>query len=214
MRVKICGITNDSDALLCQQNGADAIGFIFYKKSPRYITPQQAAEITARLSPFMTRVGVFVDEPLEQLLETVARAGLHAVQLHGQESPEYVQHIPLPVIKSFRVTTGFDFSQLDQYPGCHFLLDSYSNKVYGGSGLRFDWNLIPAELRSRIILAGGINAENIVQVFQTIQPAAVDLSSALELEPGKKDSLKVEEFMRVVQQWRSRLANRKGKVSE
>jgi phosphoribosylanthranilate isomerase len=195
VRVKICGITNLEDALLCQKYGADALGFIFYQKSPRYISPEKAAEITAHLSPFITKTGVFVNESAENINRTAETAGLSLVQLHGDESPDFARNIKLPVMKAFRIKEGFDFKLLEQYPGCSFLLDSFDTDAYGGSGQSFDWQLIPEKLRHRIVLAGGVSLENIEKICTDIKPAAVDVSSSLEDAPGIKNHEKVIEFL-------------------
>ena len=195
MRVKICGITNREDALLCQNNGADALGFVFYKKSKRYISPESVLEISRHLSPFMLKVGVFVDETPAHINRISRQAGLHLVQLHGDEELDMIKHIHVPVIKSFRVSPGFDFKQLESFRGCKILLDSWSGSDYGGTGNPFDWTMIPSTLRSQIILAGGISLSNIEKIYTTIKPLAVDLSSALELSPGKKDPAKVAAFL-------------------
>ena len=198
LRVKICGITNLEDALLCESEGADALGFIFYKKSKRYIEPDLAKEIINYLSPFIMKVGVFVNESVDFINETAAELNLNAVQLHGEESPELVSKITFPVIKSFRINNGFDFSILKKYSDNFLLLDTYSDAEYGGTGKTFNWKLIPHELKNKIILAGGISADNIEEIFFNIKPAAVDLSSSLESEPGKKDKEKVKEFFKKI----------------
>lgn len=191
MRIKICGITNLEDALVCQKCGADAIGYIFYPESKRFLEPQKAAEISRQLSPFITKVGVFVNESARQVNEIAALAGLNAVQLHGEEEPEIIRQINYHVIKSFRVKSDFDFKILNAYTNCSFLLDTFSDKEYGGTGHSFNWQLVPEALRNKVILAGGISLDNIEFIWNEIKPAAVDLSSALELYPGKKDQKKI-----------------------
>jgi phosphoribosylanthranilate isomerase len=205
MRVKICGITNLEDALLCQKLGADALGFVFHRKSPRYIRAAEAAEITGKLSVFLTRVGVFVNTNPDIIDEISEQAGLTAVQLHGEESPEMVEKINKPVIKSFRVKPGFDFSQLARYKKQTILLDAYSDHIYGGTGSVFDWQLIPDQLRAQIILAGGISTDNIERIYNEINPAAVDLSSSLESSVGKKDAEKVKLFFSKIHHLKQRL---------
>jgi phosphoribosylanthranilate isomerase len=202
MRVKICGITSLEDALLCQNYGADALGFIFYQKSPRYITPLDVAEISEKLSVFLTKVGVFVNESPDFINTIAERARLTAVQLHGEEPPEILDQIDKPVIKTFRVKHGFDFSTLSQFEKYTLLLDTYSDREYGGTGSAFDWDIIPKDLRSKIILAGGISSENIEEVYKEISPAAVDLASSLESFPGKKDPFKVKKFFSKIQRLR------------
>ena len=198
LRVKICGITNLEDALLCESEGADALGFIFYKKSKRYIEPDLAKEIINYLSPFIMKVGVFVNESPDSINETALKLHLNAVQLHGEENPELVNKISFPVIKSFRIRqqpdSEFDFSILNKYQDAYFLFDTFSNVEYGGTGKIFNWSLIPDELKSKIILAGGVSISNIEDIVKTVKPAAVDVSSSLEALPGKKDKIKVKEF--------------------
>lgn len=195
MRVKICGITNLADALVCQQYGADALGFIFYRGSKRYIAPEEVQEIITRLSPFITKIGVFVNESVNTINKIATKVGLNAVQLHGEEAPEYISQIHLPVIKSFRIDPEFDYGSLIDYKNCYYLLDSYSPEEYGGTGTTFNWQRIPEELRESIILAGGISIDNIDVICRDIRPAAIDVSSALESFPGKKDPEKIKRFM-------------------
>ena len=199
MRIKICGITNLEDALVCQKCGADAIGYIFYPESKRFLEPQKAAEISRQLSPFITKVGVFVNEAARQVNEIAALARLNAVQLHGEEEPEIIRQINYPVIKSFRVKSDFNFKILNAYTNCSFLLDTFNDKEYGGTGHSFNWQLIPEALRSKVILAGGISLDNIEFIWNEIKPAAVDLSSALELAPGKKDHKKIIDLLKKIQ---------------
>ncbi len=194
MQVKICGITNIEDALLCQKYGANALGFIFYPESKRFIPPERAADIIKQLSIFTIRVGVFVNEETEHINDMAEAVGLSAVQLHGEETPEMLEKIRYPLIKSFRVKTGFDFSQISSYKKYTILLDTYAEAEHGGTGTAFDWRIIPADLRSKIILAGGVSSENIEKIYDEVNPAAVDLSSSLEISPGKKDPSKLKTF--------------------
>jgi phosphoribosylanthranilate isomerase len=198
MKVKICGITNLKDALLCQELGADALGFIFYNKSKRFISADKAAEISKNLSPFIMKVGVFVNESAEVINQITKKVKLNAVQLHGEEEPEFLKMIPLQVIKSFRINNGFDFSILHTYPNAWYLLDSFSETAYGGTGKSFNWDIIPEGIRSNIILAGGVSSVNIEEIYYKIKPAAVDVSSSLETEPGKKDIEKVKQFFKTI----------------
>jgi len=198
VRVKICGITNLEDALLCQKYNADALGFIFYSKSPRYISPEKAEEIIAGLSPFILKIGVFVNESAGEINRIAGTAGISMIQLHGDESPEFTGKIKYPVLKAFRINSRFDFGLLEQYSNCSFLLDSFQQEVFGGTGRTFDWQLIPERLRHKIILAGGVSLENIEEISREIKPAAVDASSSLEKAPGKKNHAKVKEFLTIV----------------
>jgi phosphoribosylanthranilate isomerase len=191
LKIKICGITNLEDALLCESLGANALGFIFYKGSKRYISPEAANEISKSLSPFTMKVGVFVNETPDTINNISSIAKFNAVQLHGEESSDSIKNISLPVIKSFRVDDNFDYNVLKSYRDTYFLLDTYSNTEFGGTGKVFNWENIPVEYKNKIILAGGISIENVEEIFIKVKPAAIDLSSSLELEPGKKDKEKV-----------------------
>jgi phosphoribosylanthranilate isomerase len=194
MKVKICGITNLDDALICEKEGADAIGFIFYRQSKRYILPKDAAEITGKLSPFTAKVGVFVNEEVSVITEIVEKTNINIVQLHGDENEDYCLQINLPVIKSFRIREGFDFDKITKYKNVNYLLDSFAENNYGGTGSSFNWELIPMNLKNKIILSGGISEKNIEYIFKNISPSAIDLSSSLESKPGKKDERKIKSF--------------------
>lgn len=193
MKVKVCGITNIDDAKLCIDCGADALGFIFYKKSKRYIEPDNAKKIIDNLSFFVSKVGVFVNENFENVNSTSKNIGLNAVQLHGDESLDYCEKINHPVIKAIRVDEKLN-ENLKKYSNYTILLDSKDNGEYGGTGKQFDWELIPEIYRDKIILAGGVSEENIDDILNRIKPQAVDLSSSLEKEPGIKDHEKVKSF--------------------
>lgn len=194
MKIKICGITNLADALLCESCGADAIGFVFYVGSKRQIMPDEAAEIVKQLNPLTIKIGVFVDENPVLINQLVRDVGLNMVQLHGGETPEDISLINVPVIKAFRVNDNFDFTVLHHYSNSYLLLDSYKGEKFGGTGKSFNWQIIPEQLKSKIILAGGINSDNIDFIFQQIKPQAIDVSSSLEQYPGKKDKQKVIQF--------------------
>jgi phosphoribosylanthranilate isomerase len=198
MRIKICGITNYEDAKQCCDLGADALGFIFYEKSKRQISADEAKKIINRLPAFISKIGVFVNEEQNTINRLSSEIKLTGVQLHGTETPEFVRLIILPVIKSFRVNGEFDFSILKKYENCKFLLDAYSAEKYGGTGQAFNWEIIPVEIRNKIILAGGISADNIEHIFNNIRPEAVDLSSSLEKYPGKKDAVKLNDFFQKI----------------
>ncbi len=204
MKVKICGITNIEDALLCEDYGADALGFIFYEKSKRFITFGKAAQIIQHLNPLIMKVGVFVDYEFQIINHVAYKIGLNAVQLHNSESPEFISKITHPVIKSFRINDQFDWAQLENYKNCHLLLDAFSTDEMGGTGKSFNWKFIPEEYRNKIILSGGITIDNLEIIFNEIKPAAIDLSSSLESAPGKKDHQKVKDFMKKFNQLRSK----------
>lgn len=195
MRIKICGITRLEDALVCEKCGVDAIGFIFYKKSKRYIEPEEAGKISRQLSPFLSKVGIFVNESLENINRICRIAGLNAAQLQGDETVDFLKKINVPVIKGFRVNDDFNFDVLNSFGDYGILLDSFSSEDYGGTGKSFDWEKIPKKLRNKIILAGGISLENIEFIMKEINPAAVDVSSSLETSPGVKDHNKIFKFI-------------------
>jgi phosphoribosylanthranilate isomerase len=205
-RVKICGITRWTDAKLAVDAGADALGFNFYRPSPRYIEPCAAARIARRLRNGVTKVGVFVDESLETVLRTAEEVGLDAVQLHGAERPSRVREISAcrPVIKVFRVRPGFSPSRLAKFPAATaFLLDGYAPGHYGGSGRRVDWDVARRAARyGRVILAGGLRPENVAEAISRVRPYAIDVCSGVESRPGKKDPAKLREFMRQVKRTR------------
>ncbi len=199
MKIKICGITNHDDALNAVSLGADAIGFIFSQKSPRYISPEQAEAISMFLPPFISVVGVFVNTGKDEIDETVRRCKLDIVQLHGQESPEFCQSIQRRVIKAFPIAVPEDLELISPYQGIvsSILLDTKVQNMEGGTGKIFDWGLALKAKSHEIplILAGGINAQNIKKAHQLVSPYAVDLSSSVEIEPGKKDYNKMKEII-------------------
>lgn len=204
MKVKICGITNIEDALLCEECGADALGFIFYEKSKRFTTHKKAAEIISMLNPFITKVGVFVDDDYNDINNIASGIGLNMVQIHSDVPPNFISKLIFPAIKSFRVHNQFDWMQLKDYKNCHLLLDSYSQDEMGGTGKSFDWKFIPTEYTDKIILSGGITTDSLENIFNEIKPAAIDLSSSLESSPGKKDHQKVKNFLNKFNQLRSK----------
>lgn len=194
MKVKICGITNLEDAKLSYDLGANAIGFIFYQKSKRYIEPKEAKEIINQLPVFLLRVGVFVNESSKVINKIAKEIKLNLIQLHGEELPEVIDDIELPVIKAFRVNENFDYSILSKYKNCSFLLDTFNENEYGGTGQQFNWRKIPSELKGKIILAGGISENNVGSIYKEINPYAIDVSSSIEIEPGKKDHKKLKQL--------------------
>ena len=149
MKIKICGITNREDALAAESFGADAIGFIFYRKSKRYVSPEEAGHIIKTLSPFTTKVGVFVNETSEVINNMSKQAGINVVQLHGNENPDIMKSISLPVIKALRVDDNFDYEKLNRYREYSILLDAYSENNYGGTGDKFNWEKIPFEIKNK-----------------------------------------------------------------
>jgi phosphoribosylanthranilate isomerase len=192
MTVKICGITRLEDALLAAGEGAAAVGFIFAPSSPRYIDPESAGCIIRSLPPFVTPVGVFVNEPRESILRTIAVAGVRCLQLHGDETPADTEGYHLPVIKSFRVQQGFNPGVLAGYLTTAHLLDAYAPGAYGGTGQTFDWEIaLHAGRYGSIILSGGITPENVVSAIRMARPYAIDVSSGVESSPGVKDPDKI-----------------------
>jgi len=187
MKIKICGITNINDAELSVKLGADVIGFIFYNKSKRYVNPILVKKIINALPSFVIKVGVFVNEESKTVNKIAEALKLNLVQLHGDETSEYLNNIHYPIIKAFRVNENFDFEVLNSYKNCSFLLDSFRHDLFGGTGESFNWNKIPNSLRNKIILAGGISENNIEYVYKEIAPYAIDVSSSIELKPGIKD---------------------------
>ena len=198
IQIKICGITNIDDAMAAADAGADALGFVFFKKSPRYITPEKAAAIISRLPVFVTSVGVFVDEPGEEILKIVEETGIDVIQLHGDEPPESCL-LPRRVIKGIRVKSLESLEPLNEYQNIvsAFLLDAYAPGMPGGTGQVFNWEIaIEAKKFGRIILAGGLTPENISEAIKRVRPYAIDVSSGVELEKGKKDHQKIRLFIK------------------
>lgn len=193
MKVKICGITNVDDAVCATELGADALGFIFVKLSPRYIAPLAAQKIIQKLPPFVIPVGVFVDTAYDVILDVIEQTGIGCIQLHGNESPKQLAKFPVPVYKSFRVDKNFDPEILRRYKGAAYLLDTSIDGALGGTGTTFDWNIaLAAKSYGRIILAGGLNPENITEAVKKVRPYAVDINSGVESTPGKKDKHKLQ----------------------
>lgn len=196
VRIKICGMTRMEDALLAAELGVDAVGFIFYPKSPRAITPETAKEIASNLPPFIARVGVFVDEPPDTVHKICEKVGLDSVQLHGSEPPEKMSLYPGRVIKAFRVRGRATLNLLPKYQVSAWLLDTYKKGSAGGTGETFDWDIaVEAKRHGRIILAGGLTPENIAEAVSAVDPYAVDVSSGVEKKPGVKDHSRMREFV-------------------
>jgi len=194
--VKICGITNLEDATHAVRCKADAVGFIFYEGSPRFIEPERAAEIAARLPDFTSKVGVFVNADPKYVQEVSARVKLSAVQLTGNEGADDLVGYETSVIKVFRIKPDFDVEVMRNYLVDAFLLDTHAGKGYGGTGRTFDWNIaVRAKEFGKIILSGGLNPDNIEDAVRFVQPYGVDVSSGVEAEVGKKDPVKVRNFI-------------------
>ncbi len=195
MRIKICGITRVEDALAAEEAGADAVGLIFAERSKRLVTLGQAAEISSVLGPFISRVGVFVNAPLGEVLEAARTLKLAAVQLHGQESAAYAAELRphIQVIRAVSFHAGLDVERLQDFPADAFLIDG----LQPGSGERFEWSLAE-HLKGlpRFILAGGLTPENVAEAVNILQPYAVDVASGVELSPGIKGKVKIQDFVR------------------
>ena len=196
--VKICGITTVEDAAAAVEAGADALGFIFVKQSPRYISPASAAAIIAGLPRTVLKIGVFVDAAEAQVASMLRDCGLDRVQLHGNESVEVCSRVSCEVIKAFRVKDQASLAPLRQYHVSAFLLDSYVPGQLGGTGAKFNWDLAvqAKEFGRPIFLAGGLTPENVADAVAKVGPYGVDVSSGVESAPGKKDHRKVREFVR------------------
>lgn len=209
IRIKVCGITRLQDALCAVECGADALGFIFHRKSARYVDPDEARLIIEQLPPFVDVVGVFVDKEREEVEEIVRYCRLGYVQLHGDESAKYAERLlrftsPCEVIKAFRVgeqTTAEDFESYAPHVKA-FLLDTFDKELVGGTGKSFDWSIIPRlGLRKPFMLAGGLDPLNIAAALQQVRPYGVDVNSGVEVAPGLKDHQQIREFVRIVREF-------------
>ncbi|WP_041354825.1 phosphoribosylanthranilate isomerase [Nitrosococcus halophilus] len=199
-RVKFCGITRREDAIHAARLGADAIGLVFYPKSPRAVSPQQACQIVRGLPPFVTVVGLFVNAAARYLHQVLDRVPIDILQFHGEESPEECNRYGRPYVKAIRMAEGVDLLGLEQAYGSAsaLLLDTYQIGVAGGTGQVFDWSRVPEGLSKGIILAGGLTPENVAQAVMKVRPYAVDVSGGVEQNKGVKDAAKMAAFMRGV----------------
>lgn len=198
LRVKICGITNLEDALLSVELGADALGFVF-APSPRRIEPKKAREIIRMLPPFLTTVGVFVNEDVSKVEEIAKLCALDALQFHGEESPEYCENFSRKVIKAFKIKDRKDLEEVKRYNVSAFLLDS------AVKGQPFNWDILKGfQFPRPIILAGGLTPENLENALNIVRPYAVDVSSGVEACQGKKDESKLRRFMEVIRKWKGK----------
>lgn len=195
IKIKVCGITRIIDALQAVKYGADFLGFIF-ADSPRRLSVEQAARIIAEIPDSVGKVGVFLNHPYDFVKEIIKETGINYLQFHGNESPEYCQEFRLPVIKAFRVRDEKSLVGLGRYRGGVYLLDSFHPNRAGGTGKTFDWQLAAkAAEYGKIIIAGGLNEENVQKAIHLTQPFAVDVSSGIEKSPGIKDGLKMKRFI-------------------
>lgn len=207
--VKICGITREQDALAAAHCGANAIGFVFYENSPRFVTPARAAALMRVLPPFVMSVGLFVDENAERVTQTLAQVRLDLLQFHGKESPDYCRQFGVPFLKAVRVKAGLDLLQYahDYRDARALLLDAFVEGTPGGTGSTFDWSLIPKGLSLPIVLSGGLTPDNVALAVQSVAPWAVDVSSGVEVtglaNKGIKDATKIAAFVTGVRNARS-----------
>ncbi|HJV93449.1 MAG TPA: phosphoribosylanthranilate isomerase [Azonexus sp.] len=198
-RIKICGLTREADVDAAVAAGADAIGFVFYPPSPRYLTPQRAAELAQRIPPFVDVVGLFVNESPETVLAACAAVPLNVLQFHGDEDAAYCRQFARPYLRAARVRPGFDLVEFARsFPDARgVLLDAFV-EGYGGGGHVFDWTLIPPGLPSYLVLSGGLNADNVGAAIKQVRPLAVDVSSGVEMGKGIKDHQKIAAFVAAV----------------
>lgn len=199
-RVKICGLTRIQDLDIAVDAGADAVGFVFHPASPRAVTPEQARHLCEALPAFVTAVGLFVDASAEQVRATLGRVPLEVLQFHGEEAPEFCASFGRRWIKAVRMREEVDLrSERRRYAGAAgLLLDTFDPRLAGGTGARFDWSRIPDTLARAIILAGGLDAENVVEAIRRVGPYGVDVSGGVESSKGVKDAAKIRLFMQRV----------------
>ena len=197
VRVKICGITNVADAVAAVDAGADALGFMFFENSKRNITPKVAAEIIRELPPFVSKVGVFVNPNADFVRSAIETSGIDTLQFHGEEPPEFCAQFALKIIKAFRIRNIESLRECSSYLNHAWLLDSFVDAAYGGTGTAFNWDVaIEATRFSRmVILAGGLKVETVADAIRKVRPYGVDVSSGVESAPGKKDHSKVRDFI-------------------
>ncbi len=203
MKIKFCGMTNRTDALNAIALNVDAIGFIFYEHSPRYISLEKVEEFIIELPPFIHTYGVFVNAEYDYIQEISERCKLSGIQLHGNESPEFCTKFSLPTIKAIPVKSQEDIEVIPQYKGCvnGILLDTKVENVHGGTGKTFDWGLAikAKEYDTPLILSGGINIQNVAKAIQMVGPYGIDICSGVEKEPGIKDYNKMQELIKEIE---------------
>ena len=199
-RVKICGITRVEDALTAARSGADAIGLVFYQRSPRHVDIAQARQLADALPPFVTVVGLFVDAEAAYVHEVLESVPLDLLQFHGDESAQYCAQFGRPYLKAIRVRAGVDLLQCasDFHGAKGLLLDAHVEGIPGGTGISFDWAVIPRQLPVPVILSGGLDGENVASAIEQVRPYAVDVSSGVESDKGIKDAAKIAAFINEV----------------
>tara|TARA_B100000886_G_scaffold271854_1_gene195775 strand:- start:535 stop:1167 length:633 start_codon:yes stop_codon:yes gene_type:complete len=198
IQTKVCGITNISDALFSIKCGASAIGFVFYKKSERYISYNDAFDVIKYLPPGTAKIGVYVNEDAKMVNDSSKKLNLDYVQLHGDESATFCKDINFPIIKAFRIKDDSFKSQVLKYNVSVFLFDTFTKKDYGGTGKIFNWELIKQGFQRPFIHSGGLNINNVLDAINVTNPDAIDISSGLEDYPGKKDHEKIFEFFKLI----------------
>lgn len=199
-RIKICGITRAEDLLAAARCGADAVGLVFYEKSPRNVTLAQAAHLARVTPPFVNKVGLFVNPSPQEVEAVLHHVPLDTLQFHGEETPAFCAQFGLPYLKAIRVKAGVDLLECAaRYAAAQgVLLDAYVEGTQGGTGERFDWKLIPPQLPLPVILSGGLHAGNVAEAIQQVRPYAVDVSSGVEVGKGIKDAAKIAAFINEV----------------
>jgi phosphoribosylanthranilate isomerase len=199
-RIKICGITREQDLHAVASSGADALGLVFYEKSPRHVTLPQAVKLAHAVPPFVTVVGLFVNPSADYVRELLAKVPLDVLQFHGEESPEFCRQFGKPYLKAIRVKAGVDLVECAaRYADARgLLLDAFVEGTQGGTGESFDWALIPQKLALPVILSGGLHAGNVAEAIGQVRPYAVDVSSGVEAGKGIKDAAKIVAFIKEV----------------
>ena len=199
MRIKICGLTREEDVDAAVAAGADAIGFVFYPPSPRYVTPLRAAELAKRIPPFVDVVGLFVNESPDSVRAACAAAPINVLQFHGDEDAAYCRQFARPYLRAARVRPGLDLIEFARsFPDARGLLLDAFVEGYGGGGHVFDWTLIPPDLPGFLVLSGGLTATNVGAAIERVRPVAVDVSSGVEMSKGIKDHSKIAAFVAAV----------------
>lgn len=200
VKIKICGITNIDDAAKAVYYGANALGFVFYKKSPRYISPSKARRIVEAMPPFVTPVGVFVDQKERAIREILKFTRISTVQFHGDEDPAFCTRFSdVKIIKAFRVGQDFDIERVKKYKVDAYLFDTYQEAQFGGTGKTFNWDIIKnVKWIKPVILSGGLKSENIRDALETVKPDSIDISSGVEKMPGIKNHNLIREFFETV----------------
>ncbi len=203
IEIKICGISSPDDALVAVESGADALGFIFYPPSPRYVSPEVAAQIIRTVAGTVTTVGVFVNADVKTVMDTITLCRLDLIQIHGNESPEYCRQFPSSrIIKACAPRTEHDLADLDRYDVRAFLIDTHDPNQHGGTGRLSNWTVASLIAKSHpLILAGGLTPENISEAITAVSPHAVDINSGVERAPGKKDPEKIRIAIQKAQQY-------------